>query len=159
MAEEPVLEESNDSMWLIHSHFRAALNIYLQGLVMAVFGAVFYVLISWFPLEYKAAGFIIGFLIDSYVLVSINSGVTMRFWAQDFRFSRFTVLGQGVVLLFVCILVLTCATTVVTIQIEGGTQIDPFFQLQMGLGATLISPPFYGLLARNVASWKISPFD
>lgn len=83
----------------------------------------------------------------------------MRFWSQDYRFSDLTVLGQGAVLMFICMVVLSSATSVFVIQVAGGPQIDPVVLIQLGLAATLLSPPFYGLLARDVASWRISLSD
>jgi hypothetical protein len=147
------------SMASTDSLLMKALKIYLQGLVIAVFGLLFYVGTPWLPLDYKVTGFILAFLAISYVLGIINSRVSKRFWAQGYRFSGLTVIGQGAVLMFICMIVLSGATTVVVIQVVGGPQVDPFFQIQLAFWTTLISPPFYGLLARDVASWKISPFE
>jgi hypothetical protein len=141
------------------SRLTTALNIYLQGLVVALFGAVFYVVSVWLPMSYRTTGFMIGFWVGAYVLGVVNSRITGRFWSQDHRFSDLTLLGQGAVLMFVCMIVLASATTVFTIQSVGGPQIDPIFQIQLGLAATLIAPPFYGHLAKDVASWRISPSD
>jgi hypothetical protein len=156
MSMESVQGKTHDSMVSIRSHLVTALNIYIQGLVVAVFGALFYFVNLWIPLEYKWAGFVLGFGIFSYALGTVNSRGTKRFWSEEHRFSSLTLLGQGAVLLFISIFVLVCATTVFTIQMVGGPQVDPFFQIQLGVAATLISPPFYGLLARNAASWKLS---
>jgi hypothetical protein len=135
------------------------LNFYLQGLVIAVFGALFYALFMLVPSGYRTTGLLIVFWVSSYVLGAVNSRISRRFWFQDHRFSVLTLLGQGTVLLFVSMIVVASATTVLTIQMIPGVQVDPMFQIQLGLAATLISPPFYGLLARDVASWRISPSD
>ncbi len=141
------------------SRIVSTLYIYLQGLVVALFGALLSVVIWWIPNGYKVQGFMLGFLVGSYLLGIVNSRVTERFWSKVYRFSKFAVLVQGAILLFICMVVLSSATTVFIIQIAGGPQIDPFYQIQLGIGATLISPPLYGLLARSVASWKISLLD
>ena len=141
------------------SRLTAALNLYLQGLVIAVFGALFYVAFLWFPLDYRNVGLLVSFWICAYVLGAVNSRVVGRFWYQDYRYSILTLLGQGAILLFVSMIVVASATTVYTIQMIPGVQVDPMFQIQLGLAATLISPPFYGPLARIVASWRISPSD
>ncbi len=159
MTVEPEQGVTYDSMAWTYSLLMKALKIYLQGLVVAVFGLLHYVLVMWLPLDYKTTGFLLGFLAGSCILGTLNSRVSMRFWAQEHRFSGLTVLGQGAVLLFICMIVLSGATTVFVVQIAGGPQVDPFFQIQLALVATLISPPFYGLLAREVASWRISPSD
>lgn len=155
MAVEPDQGETSDSMASTDSRLMKVLKIYLQGLVVAVFGLLFYVVVLWLPRDYNPTGFLLGFLVGSYVLGTINSRVSMRFWSQDHKFSYLTILGQGAILLFISIIVLSSATTVVVIQVVGGPQIDPVFQVQLGLAATLISPPFYGLLAKDVASWRI----
>ncbi len=141
------------------SHVVSALYIYLQGLVVALFGALLSVVIWWIPYGYKVQGFMLGFLVGSYLLGIVNSRVTKRFWSKVYRFSKFTVLVQGAILLFICMVVLSSVATVFIIQIADGPQIDPFYQIQLGVGATLISPPFYGLLARSVDSWKINLLD
>jgi len=159
MAVEPNQGEIYESMASTDSLLMKALKIYLQGLVIAVFGLLNYVVVWWLPRDYNPTGFLLGFLVGSYVLGTVNSRVSMRFWSQGHRFSGLTVLGQGAVLMFICMIVLSGATTVVVIQVVGGPQVDPFFQIQLAFWTTLISPPFYGLLARDVASWKISPFE
>ncbi|MHA2377647.1 MAG: hypothetical protein ACXADO_03200 [Candidatus Thorarchaeota archaeon] len=159
MAVDSVQGEIRDSRASTGSRLTTALNIYLQGLVVAVFGALFYAVFLWLPLDYRTTGLMVGFWVGSYVLGAVNSRLSRRFWSQDHRFSDLTLLGQGAVLLFVCMIVLASATTVYTIQVVGGPQIDPVFQIQLGLAATLIAPPLYGHLAKDVASWRISPSD
>jgi hypothetical protein len=151
--------EIGDSTALTGSRLTTALNIYLQGLVVAVFGALFYVVFLWLPDEYRTTGLMVCFWVGAYVLGELNSIITRRFWSRDHRFSVLTLLGQGAFLLFVCMIVLASATAVFTIQVVGGPQIDPIVQIQLGLAATLISPPFYGYPAKEVASWRISPSD
>jgi len=142
-----------------HSSLTTAVSFYLQGLVIAVFGALFYAAFILVPSDYRTTGLLIGFWVSSYVLGAVNSRISRRFWSQYYRYSNLTILGQGAVLLFVSMIVVASATTVYTIQMIPGVQVDPMFQIQLGLAATLISPPLYGLLAMNVASWRISPSD
>jgi hypothetical protein len=141
------------------SRFTTALNFYLQGLVIAVLGALVYVAYLWLPLDYRNGGSLVGFWICAYVLGVVNSRIAGRFWPKDYRYSNLTLLGQGAILLFITMIVLASATTVITIQMIPGPQVDPMFQIQLGLAATLMAPPFYGYLARDVASWRISPTD
>ena len=143
MAVKPNQEEIYDSVTSTDSLLVKALHIYLQGLVVAVFGFLLFVMTFWLPLDYVTTGFMFGFLIGSYVLGCINSRVTRRFWSQDYRFSNLTLLGQGVVLMFITIIVLSSAASVFVIQIANGPQIDPLFQMQLGFVATLIAPPFF----------------
>ncbi len=159
MSVESTKEEIHYSAASTDSRALSALYIYLQGLVVALFGALLSMAIWWIPNGYKVQGLMLGFLTGSYLLGFVNSKVTKRFWLKVYRFSKFTILVQGAVLLFICMIVLSSATTVFIIQIANGPQIDPFYQIQLAIGATLISPPLYGLLARSVASWKISLLD
>ncbi len=159
MSTEGVRGELDRGIQPTHSRLTVALYIYLQGLVVAVFGALFYIVFLWLPITHKTLGALIMFWVVFYLLGAINRGISKRFWFLDHDFSVLTILGQGAVLLLLAVIVLSSATTVFTIQMVGGPQVDPVFQIQLGIAATLIAPPFYGLLARDVASWRISPSD
>lgn len=148
-------EDTCDSATTKDSALKKFLKVYAQGLVVAIIGFLLYLMVLWYPLNYKVTGFIPCFLVFSYLLGITNSKVSRRFWSQNYRVSNLTRLGQGALLLLICIIVLSAFTTVYTIQIEGGPQIDPLFQIQMALVVTLVVPPFYGLFAKSVSSWKI----
>lgn len=148
-------ENKYDSAATKDSTLKKFWKFYSQGLIVAIFGFLLYLIVLWYPLNYKATGFIPFFLVFSYLLGITNLRVSRRFWYQNHRFSNLTLLGQGAVLLLISIIVLSVFTTVVTIQIEGGPQIDPLFQIWMALAVTLIAPPFYGLFAKSVSSWRI----
>lgn len=45
------------------------------GLVVAVFGALFNVVVLWLPLDYKATGFMLGFWVGSCILGTVNSRI------------------------------------------------------------------------------------
>ena len=158
MVVEPVRVEINDSVASINSRLMKALKIYLQGLVVAVFGLLVYVVFLWLPLDYLTTVFLLGLLVGSPVLGTVNSRISMRFWSQDHRFSSLTVLAQGAVLMFICMGVLSDAISFVVLLIVGG-QVQYGFNFQWALTLTLILPPFYGFIAKEVASWRISPSD
>jgi len=158
MAAELVRREINDSVAPTDSHLMKALKFYLQGLVVAVFGLLFYVVLFWLPLDYQRTGLLLGFLVSSYVLGTVNSRISMRFWSQDHRFSSLTVLGQGAVLMFICMGVLSDAITSIVFAVVGGW-VQYGFNFQWALTLTLILPPFYGFIAKDVASWRINPSD
>jgi hypothetical protein len=147
-------EETYDSAATKDSTLKKFLKAYAQGLVVAIFGFLLCLMVLWYPLNYKATGFIPVFLVFSYLLGITNARVSGSFWSQNYRSTNLKLLGQGAVLLLISIIVLSAFTTVVTIQIEGGPQIDPLFQIRMALAVTLITPPFYGLIAKSVASWR-----
>jgi hypothetical protein len=158
MVVEPVRGEIYDSVASTDSRLMKALKIYLQGLVVAVFGLLVYVVFLWLPLDYLTTVFLLGLLVGSPVLGTVNSRISMRFWSQDHRFSSLTVLGQGAVLMFICMGVLSDAITSVVFAVVGGW-VQYGFNFQWALALTLILPPFYGFIAKEVASWRISPSD
>jgi len=148
-------EDTYDSAATKDSALKKFLKLYAQGLVVAILGFLLYLMVLWYPLNYKATGFIPVFLVFSYLLGITNARVSGRFWSQNYRSTNLKLLGQGAVLLLISIFILSVFTTVFTIQIEGGPQIDPLFQIRMALVITLVAPPFYGLFAKSVSSWRI----
>ncbi|MFQ5834188.1 MAG: hypothetical protein ACE5H4_15905 [Candidatus Thorarchaeota archaeon] len=159
MSAETIGGELDTTTQFRHSRLTTVLYIYLQGLVVAVFGALFYIVFLWLPISHKTLGALIMFWVVFYLLGAVNNRISKRFWFLDYEFSVLTILGQGAILLLLSVIVLSGATTVFTIHMVGGPQIDPVFQIQLGIAATLIAPPFYGLLARDVTSWRIGPSD
>ncbi|MBN2230825.1 MAG: hypothetical protein JW779_14645 [Candidatus Thorarchaeota archaeon] len=156
---EPIGGEVPDSKALIQSCLMEALKVYLQGLVVAISGGLYYTTYLLLLPDYKMIWMTLGFVFVSYILGIINCRLTNYLWSYDSRYSELFLLGQGLLLMFMSVIVLGVTTTVYTIQIDGGTQVGSLLQFQLGIATTLISPPFYGILAKEAASSGIGQLN